>query len=161
MGEKRGRESSGQRQGEYGPDRGGGNNRSAQYSTASESALASGVHNAGFYNARGPWYEISCATSREKYFTHDFNINRIINLTTENLNRPEQLSKILNTAGKEKNDTLERIIKGWGDKLSDMLKTVIAQVGAEYKFKKDNKKGSQEISLIFMLYLSLMMMAQR
>jgi hypothetical protein len=109
-----------------------------------ERSLASGVNNAGSSRGEGPWFEISSAIRDWSYFT-DEKIDKIIELTTEGLNRPLQLSKILNHASNARNNALQKIINGWGDdKLSVMLETVIDQVGNRF-----NKDGSQSISLIF------------
>ena len=139
-----------QRQGENGPTikRDGGYNKFAQHH-ASSSALASGVHNVGSNTSQllAFWSNISNNAKKVGYFTNEENIKRISNLTNKGLNRPDQLSKILNEASRA--DVVERIIKGWEENvLNGILATVINIVGDDYKLNKD-KKGSQEISLIF------------
>ena len=133
-------------------ERGGRNNGSAQYSTASKSALSSGVHNSKSNIPKASWALISKEMNLIKdpncYIIK--NINEIIALKAIDLRHPLHLSSILNKAQKVPS-VLREIINGWENngQLNDILTNVAYKVGNNYPPNKDNKKGSQEIALIF------------
>ena len=145
----------GKRQEEHGPERGGGNNRSAhQYCASSKSALSTGVCNPPkSYTPK--WAFISKAINLtkdpniiSKYIGN--NINEIIALEAIDLHHAVHLSSILNKADKVPN-ALKTIIDGWENKgqLNAIFKNVTLKVGNSYPANRNNKKGSQEIALIF------------
>jgi hypothetical protein len=121
---------------------------------ASTSSLVSGYQNVESSVAKTSWFSISNelkwepAGGYDKYFTKD-KIQEIINLKSERLTHPSQLSKILNKApNKGPNSPLEQIINGWGNELGNILQGAIDKVGNNYP-SRNKKGGSQEISLIF------------
>ena len=119
----------------------------------STSSLVSGHQNVESSVAKGSWSSISNelrwepVVGYDAYFTKD-KIQEIIDLKNETLTHPQQLSRILNRApNKGSNSALKEIMEGWKEGLFEILNVVIDKVGNNYSSK--NKKGSQEISLIF------------